>query len=235
LISDLLMVVHFGAGRKLTRKDQFMKVQKCALVIALGAAVLLPQICHAAGGGATPQATFDNFRNAMKSKDYKASYSQMTPETQDMMLGGMAVAMSMGLGMDPAKAADAQKVTEKHGVKKMDPTKLQPGQDPKALVRETVAEVKDKPGCFADMMTWMETNVPNKDKDAKMEEYNSATLSDVKIEGDTATGNVKVKHEGQDTSSPMNFKKIGAVWFIDMGGGATAAPKSAAPAAPAAK
>ncbi len=193
-----------------------MTTKARAMVWAMGAALIFPLVALAAGGASSPEGVFENFKTAMKSKDYKSGFAQMTPDSQDMMLGGLAMAMSMGFGIDPEKAADAQKVVEKYGVKKMDPTKIQPGQDPRTMVKETIADVKDKPACFADMMSWMETNASGKDRAEKMEAYSHAELSDLKTAGDTATANVKVKRNGEENSSPMSFKKIDGSWYIDL-------------------
>jgi hypothetical protein len=187
-----------------------------AILMAMAAALMFPLAARAAGGASTPEGVFENFKTAMKNKDYKSGYAQMTPDSQDMMLGGLAISMTMGPNADPAKAAEAQKVADKYGVKKIDVTKLQPGQDPASLVKESVADVKDKAACFADMMTWMENNAAGKDRAEKMEAYSRAELTDLKIEGDIANGMVKLKRNGQENSNPMSFKKIGGNWYIDL-------------------
>lgn len=189
------------------------------IAFLLTSALILPQAALAAGGGSTPEAVFDNFKTAMKTKDYKTGFAQMTPDSQDMILGQLAIGMSTGIGIDPAKAPEAQKFVEKQGVKKVDVSKLQAGQDPRSIVKESLSEVKDKPACFADLMSWMETNAAGKDRAEKIEAYARAQLVDVKTENDTATGVVKVKHGEEENSSTMAFKSIGGAWYIDLVGG----------------
>ena len=42
-------------------------------------------------GGSSPQATFDKFTSSMQKKDYAAGMSQLTPDSQALMLGMMAI------------------------------------------------------------------------------------------------------------------------------------------------
>ena len=217
-----------SATPKLERNNS-MTFQTPAIIFALAAAAMFPQIGYAAGGGATPEAAFDNLKSAMSNKDYKTGFAQMTPNTQDVILGGMVMAMSSRLGLDPAKASEAQKIVERYGIKKMDPTKTQPNQGPQTMLQQTVANVKDKPACFAEMMAWMENTPPTKSEknvDVKSQGGTAsvialirrfpATLVDVKTQGDTARGTIKMKFGNQETSGPMAFKKVGGMWYIDM-------------------
>ncbi len=190
-----------------------MTTKAGAIAWAMGAALIFPLVALAAGGATSPEGVFENFKAAMKSKDYKGGFAQMTPDSQDVMMGGLA--MNMYFGVDPAKAEDARKVVEKCGIKKPDPTKLQ-GQDPRMAMKALVADVKDRAGCFAEMMAWMESNAAGKDRAEKMDAYSHAELSGVKAEGDSATGTVKVKLGSEEQTSQMAFKKIGGTWYIDL-------------------
>src|SRR5262249_30134389 len=71
------------------------------------------------GGGATPEQTFEKFKSAMKSKDYATGFQQLTPDTQDMMLGSMVIAAGFISAFDP-KGSEMQQVLDKHGVQKID-------------------------------------------------------------------------------------------------------------------
>jgi hypothetical protein len=208
------------------------KTRTIALAVAalsLVVAAMFPLCALAAGGASTPEGVFNNFKTAMKDKDFKSGFAQLTPDSQDMMLGSLAANISLGFGMDPTKGPDVQKMMDKHGIKKIDPTTIQPGTDPRVLLKDTVANVKDKPACFADLMTWMENNSEGKDRAEKMEAYAHAELVDLKTEGDSAVGSVKVKRNGNEESNPMTFKKIGGTWFIDLAAQAGPAGRAAAP------
>src|SRR5262249_677548 len=73
--------------------------------------------------------------------------------------------------------------------------------------------VKDKPACFADIMTWIEKNSPEQQGADNMKRIASATLTDVKIEGDTASGMVKADNV---QGTVMKFKKMDGQWYLDM-------------------
>src|SRR5262245_50980237 len=102
-------------------------------------------------GGATPEAAFQNLRTAVKNKDFKTALGQTTPESQEMMIAGLALFAPMVAAFDPekgpAKAKEIQSILDKHGVKPPDITQMAPGQDQKAILKSVTANVKDKPAC----------------------------------------------------------------------------------------
>src|SRR5262249_5282828 len=104
-------------------------------------------------------------------------------------------------------------------IKEFDPSRVGPNQDPKAAMKDLTANVKDKPACVAEIMAWMESKSPNKEQSGTgMDELASATIEDVKIDGDSATATVKAKNAGQEKSNPAKFKKIDSVWYVDLAG-----------------
>jgi hypothetical protein len=162
----------------------------------------------------TPQSTFNQFTSAFKSKDYKKAFGCMTPESQDMMLGGLCFAAEMQASMGE-KGAGAKEILAKHGVK----TEMDPGNadaDPEKMMSNMVAGVKNKGACFEELMVWLEKNTDQKDGDGfsfKADEF-SGELTDVKEEGDVATATYtggKAKK-----STVMKFKKIDGRWLLDL-------------------
>ena len=170
-------------------------------------------------GGATPEAAFENFKSANKSKDFRSALGQTTPETQEMTIAGLAVFAPMMAAIDPEKGADKvkeiQKILDKHGVKTLDPAQMAPGQDPKAALKSMTANVKDKPACAAEIMTWMDAN-SSKDVNSNfaMKDMGDATLVDLKVEGDSATAAVKGMPD--HPSDTLKFKKIDGAWYLDL-------------------
>ncbi len=182
-------------------------------------------------GGATPEATFESFKASMQAKDYKKGFNHLTPESQDMMLGGMAMMVGMIASFDAQKGPEVQKILDDHGVKKLDAAAITPSGDPKDAMKQLTSGVKDKPACIAAIMTWMEKNADKKG-DSPAEEFGMAELVEVKIEGDTAKGTIKTKKDGEEKSQPADFKKVGGVWLIDMSKSLEQTPPGAGAAPP---
>jgi hypothetical protein len=174
------------------------------------------------GGGSTPQGTFDAMKAASAKHDWNGMVSCMSAETQDLMLGSMTM-MVQFMGMMPGggdKLKGASEILAKHGVKLDAPPKMDLGADPSkadptAAMKQLTAGVKDKPACLAELMEWMEKN-GDKSHKAEFDQMADATLSDVKIDGDKATGKVTAKVDGKDQTHDAHFKKIDGKWYVDL-------------------
>ncbi len=176
--------------------------------------------------GATPQDTFDGMKAAAAKKDWTGMVSGMTPETQDLMLGGMTM-MVQFMGMVPGgadKLKGANDILTKHGVK-LDATPALPdltGGDPtkanpQDAMKKLTAGVKDKAACLGELMSWLEKNGDeNTKKNMNSDDIATSTLSDVKIDGDTASGKLTSKKDGKDQTQDVHFKKIDGKWYADM-------------------
>jgi hypothetical protein len=191
----------------------------------------------ASGGAATPEAAFDKFTGSMQKKDYPTAMAALTPESQDMMLGMMAIATSFMSAFDPAGGKDAKAILDKHGIKSFDANMAEP-KDPKDAMKQLTAGVKDKPAAISELMVFMEKSA--KDKGGQTgptpgAELADAKLVDVKVEGASATGSIKMKKDGVDQTQPAKFQKIGEAWFVDLAGimdaGDKAPPMPAGPPA----
>jgi hypothetical protein len=170
------------------------------------------------GSSATPEAAFENFMSAMKNKDYKSAFAQTTPESQDVMIGSFAMFVPMAAAADPQNgpksAAEIKKILDQHGVKSIDSSQLKPTQDPRSLFKQATIEVKDKPACLADIINWISTQ--DKNPSLGFDKFGTATLADVKTEGETASGTMKSSTGPASQSEPMKFKRIDGVWLIDL-------------------
>jgi len=198
---------------------------KRALTTVLVAIIAMPLVgCGGSNttggyGGTTPEAAFSNFTSAMKNKDYTTAFGQTTPETQETLIAGLALFAPIMAAMDPEKGAtkvqDFQRILDKHAVKTtLDPTKIDPSQGPKAALKEIAGNVRDKPACVGEIFAWMESNASNGAKTPSdgLEDFGSATLANVKVEGDTATGTLRTSKGDK----PAAFKKIGGLWFLEI-------------------
>ncbi len=186
----------------------------------------------ATGGGgsasvkkaATPQDAFNTMKTAFKNKDWKAACSCLTPDSVDTMAASMIVAgsfMKAFGGMTPdGKEAPEMKgfgtkidaLFTKYGI---DESKL-PKPDPAAGEPDMKALaniVKDKPAFIGEMMTLLDS-MP-KDAGGSFPDFESAKISDVKVDGDKAQG--KITMDGKDDT--IDFQKIDGSWKIVMSKG----------------
>jgi hypothetical protein len=172
---------------------------------------ILLSLAGCGGGGASPQATFDKFTSAMQKKDYETGMSQLTPESQDMMLAMMAMVASFS-SMDPTNpdaGKEVKAIMEKHGIKDTGGPMAPAAADGKS----PFADVKNKPACIGELMVFLEKG--GKGGPSPAAQLATARLEDVKVTGDTAEGKIKVKKGDADQTEPAKFKKIGDVWLID--------------------
>lgn len=177
--------------------------------------------CGGSGAGkATPEATFESFKTSMKNKDYKGAFAHVAPDSQAMALGGMAIIIGMAK-QDPKVGPEAAKLLEKHSIKELNPVAIMMaaagGSNPEAEIRKSVADTKDKPAAFEDVILWLEKNAPQAPGEGNpMQRMSDAVLTDVKIENDVATGTVKMKgSDGNEESQPAKFRKIDGAWLIE--------------------
>ena len=174
--------------------------------------------------GATPQETFDAMKAAALKKDWSGMISCMSPQTQEMMLGGMAMMVEF-MGAMPGggdKMKGATDILTRHGAKLDtsgliggggDPTK----PNPQEALKKLTGNVKDKPACLAELMAWFDKNGDDKAKGGMgPDQISNSTLSDVKIEGDKATGKIASKKNGKDETQNVQFQKIDGKWYADM-------------------
>ncbi len=207
-------------------------------VLAFGmlcAAALLLVGTAGAGGGKkvykTPQEVFDAAKTAIKNNDTKTAMDCLTDEARDTLTGGVAFMALMAKGF----GAFAQKDEEKEKLKKLDDVlnrhglteeyvktlpKPQIGKKPspeeiKEGIKKLVAPIKDRGGFVADVLALL----PSKDgkKGGPFEELGgNPKLEDVKVTGDRAKGEMVGMKDGKEVRKPIDFKKEGGGWKIDI-------------------
>ena len=173
-------------------------------------------------GYASPKAVFEAATKASKKKDFKAFAACLTPESQGKLAGqlaGLSVMFKAFSALDKEgkmkdKIADLDKIMDKHGLTKEAMAKLKPTKDPKEIEKNNKAIetiVKDKPAFVGDVMKWLDSANPGKSKGGPLDE---ATLKDLKVTGDKATGTVLTKTGDKEKEEPMEFAKVGGGWRI---------------------
>jgi hypothetical protein len=181
---------------------------------------LLLSLAVGCGGASTPEAAFQNMKKAAQDKNWRAYCNCLTEESQDTMAGMMVLSGSMmqalgGLAGNQNQVGEKIKgVFEKHGLSADAVEKLKNEGPPMSMdkgLSSLSSAIKDRAGFLADMMEVMSEFGDAKKVTPVMDD---ATLTDVKIEGDTATGTVTAGGR----SGPMHFKRVGSQWKIDLTG-----------------
>ncbi len=182
--------------------------------------------CGKSGGTthATPEDVFKAAKAATDKEDWKGFCDCLTDDSRDTFAGGMAFAGAMmkafgGLGGKDlqAKLKPIDDVFNKHGLTE-EALKKTPGggaeKDMAKAMKELVAPVKDKSAFVADMLAALKQAGEGKGKDSGPFPKD-AVLKDLKIDGNTAKG-VIVTKQGGEKSEPIEFRKVGAGWKIDI-------------------
>jgi hypothetical protein len=218
-------MVRVGEKRLLDREEWAMNARGTAVSWILLAAYAVATVGGCGGGAAThstPQAVFDAAKTAAEKEDWKSFSQCLTPESRDataaaVMLAGVMIQGFSSLGDEKDKAAgkEIESVLKKHGVdpKTMEePPAAAASKDPKEEMKKVIAPIKDRDAFIGDMISAMNKVSKSKGKGGPMPK--DATLKDVKIDGDTATGTITAKDS--DKSEEVKFKKIGGSWKMDL-------------------
>lgn len=180
----------------------------------------------------SPDDVFNAAKAAMEEKDMEAFMECLTEESQDVFAGGIAMVSVMmkafsGLGGQDEKAKEAftkiDKVMADHGLTEEFMKNMQDAKpsSPAEGFKELLKPVKDKPKFVSEMMAALES-MGDKGSSGPGDGF-MGELTDVKIDGDTATGVAVGKKDGKEEKEDLNFKKVDGGWLIhleiDMPGG----------------
>jgi hypothetical protein len=185
---------------------------------------LVALVCLGCGNGgeshSSPQAVFEAMNKYSNAKDYDGMLKCFTPGSQDLMVGGMAIAAAMAkqMGAMFGKAdPEMDALVKKHGIATVDMKEMQ-GGDPGAMMKKLAASIKDKGGFMKEFIELMEKK--DKNKSADFNKAFDGKLGDVKIDGDKATGKLVVTKDGKETKSDIQFRKIKGSWLVEIDMGA---------------
>jgi len=182
-------------------------------------AILLNVVLAGCGGPyATPESSFRIYRDAIARKDWTTSLGCFTPQSQDKILAGLLA----GVATASVGNKDAAAVLEKHGIDRRDLVgKLMggalanlgnPREGFEEGVRRCLETIADRHAFVGDGMSWVEKN--NRQVADNLVRAAQSQLSDVRVEGDSATGQLSVPMPGGETS--LRFKRIDGRWLIDL-------------------
>lgn len=202
------------------------------LIVSVAGLVGTASVAGCGGNYSSPQATFETAKTAATSENWKAFFDCATPNSLDQIAGSMVFSASMmkglgglsGLG-DPDKAnkinAAMEKmdaVLEKHGVTEdamkqaVDSAKPKPGQFSMPDFGSLSSMVTNKSQFIADMIVAMRSIEDLPDDDPFSGKFEDAVLTNVKIDGESATGTI----ESGGKENPVTFKNISGEWKIDL-------------------
>lgn len=175
--------------------------------IAAAVALALLASCGK-GGGSTPEAAYNNAKQAVQDKNWRGLYNACDPEAVEVLILGSMMGAGFATMSNKDAKAELDEITKKHGL----PENKAPmgGGDMKAAAKEALKDVKDKPGLFADLMAFMEKHM--KDQGGMKNEM-TGDIKDVKIEGETAKGTV-TRADGK--SSEIRFVRRNGLWYLSM-------------------
>lgn len=166
----------------------------------------------------TPEALFNSVLRAAEARDYRAIARAYPPSAQDEMSMGM-VAMSTMTMMSPSTDKDAiRAVLEKHGINPEDLPEMGPQMQEQA---QALADgIEDKAAFFGDIMG----TIPEMQADAMRSlgvaegaAVSTVTLTDIQIDGDSATGKVAAVQEGESDRT-INFVREDGKWYMGLDG-----------------
>jgi len=199
------------------------------------------------GGDSTrhdsPQAAYDAAKAATKAKDYSAFSDCLTPESQDMMSGGMIrqslMMKEIAVRGGPEGEQDQQDlkascralddVLAKHGLNQDQLQAIQaidlvavPPEEGMAALAKLTTPIKDKSAFLVEIMNTMDAMESaytgkqggmGKNKTTGMFE---GRLENIKVEGDRATAQVVVTEAGEEQRWPIGFKNVNGNWLIEL-------------------
>jgi hypothetical protein len=182
----------------------------------------------ATAGFETPEAAFAALQEAVGQNDWRTAADCMTPESQEMMATGLLMAGSLMGVFGGEQAAGLNAALQKHGVEMPKPafdfSVTQPGQEPQTAAADApqsptpeMPEIKDKPAFIADMLAALE-KMDQGQSGQKHQQWAAATLKDLSQDGDAATASVVIQGDNGEESQPVEFRKGGGGWLVQLTG-----------------
>ncbi len=163
--------------------------------------------CGPSPGGSSPQAVYDRAKACSTSGDWAGFYDCLAPTKRDTAIGGLlylAAFTKMGGG---AAEAEYTKLMAAHGLDPKPPTP-DPAAPQGAQLAQWLAPAKDRRKLFADLMAF--TRPTRKADDVIFDP--AATLADLRVTGETATGKL-VKPDGKKKT--ISFVSADGAWYLD--------------------
>jgi hypothetical protein len=172
-------------------------------ILAAVAAVLLS---GCGGSNSSPEAVFKEAKRSAETKDWKSFYGCCDPENARQMLAGLVMAAGFSVMQDKDGEKELKELLHRHGLDAEKQGSMKGDSKP------DLAPVKDPAACFGDLMTFCEKKSKGADMNSMLRLQGD--LTDVKIDGDKATGTVALKN---GPKSPIAFVRLKGSWYLSEG------------------
>jgi hypothetical protein len=199
----------------------------------------------------TPQEAFNALKEAAKNEDWKTICTIVTDDSLSMMAAGGAVGAVFMKGFIEAFAKDkkddkVEKIVKdlnaalnKHGLTDevlkgfnlkalFDP---KTGKDPaatKKILAGVAGKIKDRCAFLADLFKALPS-----EGGSPLAPLATAQVKNIKVDGDTAKGVLITSKGGKEKEQPIEFRKVGGSWKVEMPMGGPSAPGAGAAPPPA--
>jgi hypothetical protein len=182
-------------------------------------------------GHRSPEAVFTAARQAVEREDWRGFCGCLTPPSRDLLVGSMvhnvsqivaarSFAAASGLGAGQTVDAKVQPILDVLQRHRLDDETVQrmakelpwmPSASDAERVDQTLAPIRDRNGFVADMIEALKqiNNRPAVTPIATQSE-----LTEVKIDGERATGMVVSTADGRESKESMAFQRSGGGWKI---------------------
>lgn len=183
------------------------------------------------GSGRSPEAVFESAKTAAEKQDWEGFCECLTPESRDqiagmLLMGAMVARGFSGMaalgGPDTVREVEEKfkplaDVLDKHGMDEETMKSLRsegpirPGATNQEKLNRVLAPIKDRNQFVADMIVAMQS-MGNRDQSTPFQ--SDATLEDLEVTGDTATGFIVQTRSGTQKRERIDFKRINGSWKI---------------------
>jgi len=210
----ILVSYHHPAGKHSPRDDQVWS----QFVDGLGQAT---SKVHE-----TPEQAFRAFMAAGEKEDWKGMCECLTNETRDKLAAGLIFAGSLAKGFatteeQKAKLKAVDDVLAKYGIKDGQAPANAPKteMDLEKAMMKLIESIQDRNAFIADVLAAFKQASDHPSMNplaAPFFGFKDVRLEEVKIRGNSATAVAVARRDGQEARQPLNFRKVGDGWRIEI-------------------
>ena len=159
----------------------------------------------------SPEAVFAAMKQALQQDDWQAAAGFMTEDSQAMLAGSLVFMGGLAAAFGAENAGDIEALLQKHGITEQSMSEPPEGIDPTeplGMMKALTAGIKDKPAFIGEMIAWMDQQGDG----SEVPDFSKAELSDLSIDGETATATVANIEEAQ----PIEFRRVNGTWLVHL-------------------